>query len=160
MVSDFQNLTKVLNDYGSSIVELYKRELVDGDINASNNLYNSVKYIVEKDNGKFEVNIELMDYWKYVSFGRKSGKFPPINKIEEWIKIKPVLPRPMANGKLPTTKQLAFLISRSIADNGIEPKPILRNTLKTINSRFLDDIEEAVLKDIGIQAEIIFKELG
>ena len=66
----------------------------------------------------------------------------------------------MANGKLPTTKQLAFLISRSIADNGIEPKPILRNTLKTINSRFLDDIEEAVLKDIGIQAEIIFKELG
>lgn len=40
--------------------------------------------------------------------------FPPVNKIEEWIRIKPIIPD-SRNGKVPTTKQLAFMIQSSIA---------------------------------------------
>lgn len=58
----FENLERVLNEYGTAIVENYKRALTDKNVNASYDLYNSVKFIVEKDNGRFEVNIELMDY--------------------------------------------------------------------------------------------------
>ena len=157
---EFPNLERVLNEYGTAIVENYKRALTDKNVNASFDLYNSVKYIVESDNGRFEVNIELMDYFIHIERGRKAGKFPPISKIEEWIKIKPVLPRPMANGKLPTTKQLAFLISRSIAENGIEPKPLLQDRVDNVNLVFWKDIEDAVVKDLGIQVEIMFSEIG
>jgi hypothetical protein len=45
----------------------------------------------------------LPEYWKYVEDGRKSGKYPPLETIKKWIEVKPVLPRPLANGKLPTT---------------------------------------------------------
>lgn len=158
--NDFPNLTNVLNEYGTAIVENYKRALTDKNVNASFDLYNSVKYIVEKDNGRFEVNIELMEYWKYIEFGRKAGKFPPINKIAEWIKIKPILPRPMANGKLPTAEQLTFLISRSIAENGIKPRPLLQDRVDNVNLVFWRDIEDAIVKDLGIQVEMIFKEIG
>lgn len=158
--NDFPNLTRVLNEYGTAIVENYKRALTDKNVNASFDLYNSVKYIVEKDNGRFEVNIELMEYWRYLEVGRKAGKFPPINKIAEWIKIKPILPRPMANGKLPTAEQLTFLISRSIAENGIKPKPLLQDRVDNVNLVFWRDIEDAVAEDLGLQVNVLFKEIG
>ena len=139
--TEFPNLTRVLNDYANSLVDNYRNALSTDGINASSELSNSVKYIIEKDNGKFEVNLELADYWKYVENGRRAGKMPPISAIEKWIEIKPVLPRPY-NGKLPTTKQLAFLIARSIGENGIEPKHILGDRVDNLNTVFLNEIEK------------------
>ena len=39
----------------------------------------------------------------------------PKEAILQWIKIKPVIPRPDENGKIPTPEQLAFLIGRAMA---------------------------------------------
>ena len=42
----FENVIKVLNDFGGFLVDEYKDKLILEDINASDNLYNSVKYVV------------------------------------------------------------------------------------------------------------------
>ena len=68
--------------------------------------------------------------------------------------MKPVLPRPMSNGKLPTEKQLAFLISRKIATVGIEPKPMLKKTLDQLNGYYIEMIKDAIAEDV--QKAIIF----
>lgn len=125
------NLQQQLLPIVNSFVEIYKANLTRADARASGKLIDTIKGQVNYD-GKFvTVDIVLQDYWKYVEGGRRPGKFPPIDKIREWIRVKPVLPRPMANGKLPTENQLAFLISRSIAEKGIKPRPVLKESLNT-----------------------------
>ena len=59
----FDNLTKVLNDFGKFLVEEYKENLILENKNASDELYNSVKYVVDTNTkGRFEVNLWLRDY--------------------------------------------------------------------------------------------------
>lgn len=158
----FENLKRVLNDFGKFLVEEYKDNLILNDKNASDELYNSVSYIVETPaNGVFNVNISLLDYWKYIENGRRAGaKMPPINAIEKWIEVKPVLPTVMSNGKLPTQRQLAYLIARSISINGISPQPLLQQSVDSVMSSMLEFIEEAVAKDINNEVEMIIKGVG
>lgn len=125
------NLQEQLLPIVNSFIDVYKANLTRVNARASGSLIDSIRGQVNYD-GKFvTVDIILQDYWKYVEGGRRPGKFPPIDKIREWVRVKPVLPRPMANGKLPTENQLAFLISRSIAEKGIKPRPLLKESLNT-----------------------------
>ena len=156
---EFNNVESVLNDFGKYLVEEYKEQLILNDVNASDGLYNSVRYIFNKNGGTFEVSLELAHYWKYVENGRKAGKWPPISAIAKWIEIKPVLPRPMANGKLPTTQQLAFLISRKIGLEGIAPRPLLQRSVDNVWEVFEEFIAEAFAKDLEAEIEIIFETL-
>lgn len=158
---EWKNLKEILENYGKELVEQYRQTLTDKKINASYELSNSLRYIVDtKTKGRFEVNISLLDYWKYIENGRKPGKMPPIDAIERWVEIKPVLPRPMSNGKLPTQRQLAYLIARKIGIEGIAPKPILAENVENLNDIFLPLIEEAIAKDIQREVEMIVKEIG
>lgn len=158
---NWDNLTKVLNEFGQLLVTEYKEALIMNDKNASDGLYNSVRYILDnKTKGQLSINLELMDYWKYVENGRKAGKWPPISAIQRWIEIKPVLPRPMANGKLPTNEQLAFLIARKIGLEGIAPQPLLKQSLDNVMDVMMEFIEEAIAKDIQTDLDIIYKEVG
>lgn len=155
----FENTYKVLNEYGNRLVELYKKELTDGDINASYDLYNSVRYIFDDSGKSFEIKLELEDYWKYIENGRKAGKFPPIDAISKWIEIKPVLPYPLKNGKLPTTPQLAYLIARKIGLEGTLPKPILEKSVDEIMEDIYKDIENALYKDFEKEIGFILERL-
>lgn len=158
--NNFPNLTNVLNDFGRFLVDEYKDNLILNDKNASNDLYNSINYSIKKGNKEFNVLLELNHYWKYIENGRKAGKMPPISKIEEWIKVKPVLPRPNSNGTLPTTKQLAYLIARKIGLEGIKPQPLLQQSLDDVMGVMIEFIEEAIYKDLENEFELIFKEIG
>jgi hypothetical protein len=156
----YENLRKALEDFGQLLVDEYKDNLLINDKLASGDLYNSVKYHIKTDGAEFQVNLELNHYWKYIENGRKAGKFPPIGKIEEWIRVKPVIPRPMKNGKLPTEQQLAFLISRKIANEGIKPTPILQESIDSVMYVMRELIEDALYKDINSEVEIMFREVG
>lgn len=85
---------------------------------ASGNLLNSLTMNIIQDGTKYEIRLEGPLYGIYLENGTKPH-FPPIDKILEWIRIKPVLPRLM-NGKLPSENQLAFLIARKISRVGTE----------------------------------------
>ena len=122
---ELTTIQDITNDF---VVEL-KNRLTANKTNASGTLSNSIRGIV-KQNGKYIViSIQLEDYYQFVENGRKAGKYPPINAIKNWISVKPVLPRPLKSGKLPTQNQLAFLIARKISKVGIKPKPFLKPTI-------------------------------
>ena len=144
---EFTNVVQFLNDFGKELADKYKRKLVNDDAVESGKLLNSIKYIFNNNNTSFEISMEMAEYWKYVENGRKSGKFPPISAIREWVKVKPVIPRPY-NGKLPTENQLAFLIARRISKKGIRPKPIFNDSLDDVMSDFENGLEDAFTKDV------------
>lgn len=145
----FKHLIEALEGYTNNVRLVLKGKISDEDKIASGHLLNSINTRLEYNDQAFEVLLDIAGYWKYIESGRKPGKFPPVNAILEWIKVKPVLPRPMKNGKLPTDKQLAFLISRKIAEEGIEPKPILAETLEEVNERYEKIFNDAILLDLS-----------
>lgn len=151
----YENVKAVLNKFGKLLVEEYRNNLTEKNVNASYALYNSVSYVVESNVTNFEVTLNLEEHWKYIEKGRKAGKYPPISAIEKWIEIKPVLPRPMSNGKLPTTKQLAYLIARKIGLEGIAPRPILQDSIDDVFALMFEELEEALMKDVQSEFNII-----
>lgn len=154
----FKHTIEVLNKYGQLLVEEYKSRLDSENITASSNLKNSVKYILNVNDADIELNLSLAHYWKYVDNGRKAGKWPPIDKIIEWIKVKPIIPDNRF-GRLPTEKQLAYLIGRKIYEKGIEPKHTLHNSINDImDTIFMDELEAAITQDIDemVEVEILF----
>lgn len=132
----------------NSIATQYKNTLkLEGKV-ATGNLSNFTTEI-QQDNRWFSIIFNLQDYWKYVENGRKPGKFPPIDVITRWIQVKPIIPKAI-NNKIPTTKQLAFLIGRSIAENGIKPTKALQSTL---DSQIVTDLEDTLCDLIINQLE-------
>ena len=158
----FENLERVLLEYGKEVRNLYQLNLIHNDRIASGNLLNSVEFDLEVNGRMFNVCLDWgdVDYWKYIEEGRNPGKFPPTNKILEWIRIKPVIPRPDSRGKLPTPKQLAFLIGRKIANEGYEGTHDIKNANDTIFSRFEPKIIAALAQDMESYLQKIVIEIG
>lgn len=138
---------KPIEKISKEVVDLYRSELADKGINASGKLSKTAQTIVEFDGRHLIVSLELEDYWKYVEYGRRAGKMPPIDVIADWIKIKPVIPQPI-NGKVPDTRQLAFLIARKIGREGIEGRYPIEKITK---SSTLSSVIELIKKDITSQ---------
>lgn len=134
-----ETLNQTLQYLLDQFIELYRAELTKNDAISTGKLYNSLKSQIIDDSGY----IILQDYWKFLEYGRSPGKLPNITAITNWIKQKPVN---SYNGKLPTTEQLAYMISKSIADKGIQSKPMLSNALQALDVNLLED---AVTKDIS-----------
>jgi len=55
-------------------------------------------------------------YFYQQKFGRKPGRFPPIDDILDWIREKRITPRDPKT----TERQLAFLFARKIAQSGTD----------------------------------------
>lgn len=138
------DLTSIQNITNQFVSEL--KNALTGT-NASGTLSNSITGLVKQNDKYITISIQLEDYWKYIEYGSKPH-FPPIDKIREWIKVKPVLPQPI-NGKLPTENQLAYLISRKISKVGTKPKPFLNNTISDFD--LIGKIYNQVLKLIDKQ---------
>lgn len=107
-----------------------KDRLASDGSNATHQLSSSITDIVKYDGKYITISINIEEYWKYVEYGRSSGKFPPVDKIKEWIRVKPVIPYSKGNKKLPTENQLVYLIGRKIARVGTSPQPFLAPTIK------------------------------
>lgn len=142
----FTHLQEALAQYGQAIADRYKENLEVSGRRATGNLITSVNTMVTVNELSFVIELQLEDYWKYVEEGRKAGGFPPVNKILEWIKVKPILPTPMANGKLPTERQLAYLIGRKIANEGFQGTYDLEHTMQEVDYNQI--IEDALDQDI------------
>ena len=115
---ELTELQKVLQDLANDIRDNYKEHLEFNDrYTKEHKLIDSVKTQVVVGDNAYEVTMSLNDYWKYVEYDCKPH-WPPVSKILEWVEIKPVIPRPLASGKIPSPKQLAFLIGRAIYEHG------------------------------------------
>ena len=143
---EFKHLQEALAQYAKAIEDQYKTNLEQSGRRATGNLITSINTKVDVNGSLFEIELQLEDYWKYVEQGRGAGKFPPVDKIIEWIRVKPILPYPDSRGKLPTENQLAFLIGRKIANEGFEGTNDLEHTMQEVNYEQI--IEEALDQDI------------
>lgn len=152
----FTHLQGALDVFIDDFVKTYKGLLIRDNKKATGNLIDSVKSLeLEFANNKYTGSISLASYWKYVEYGRrKGGKFPPFNKILEWVKVKPVLPREI-NGIKPTQKQLTFLICRKIARDGIEPGNQYKEALDLTWAKHRKNISDAISIDIEEQINLI-----
>lgn len=157
----YDHLREVLERYAVELRNEYQDNLIRSDRVASGDLLNTVEYEVKDKNGTYTVSLRLQDYWKWVESGRpptqKGGNGDLRTAILEWIKIKPVLPKPDNNGKLPTPQQLAYLISRKIHKEGYEGTQDLRKATESVWDRFVYEIYEAIDKDWDSALIKIFK---
>lgn len=155
---NWENLTEVLNEYAIELRNAYQDSLIRNDRIASGELLNSVEYIINKDNVSISVSLRLADYWKYCEWDTKPH-WPPVNKMLEYVKIKPVIPDRKYNGKLPTEQQLAYLIGRKISQEGTKGTNDLHNTVREMNDRYRAKIYEAIKKDVVKGVNVFFSEL-
>jgi len=157
---------KLAKDLNESLNEALKR-------GGSNNVQEAAlnfepKYIVE--NGSVQVQIIASDvYWKYIEYGRKPGKMPPPSKLgKKWQVSQGIDPRKVMyeinlkskglkkqSKKLTydrASKQLAFIIARSIGKKGLKPRPYLYNVIDDGRvTAFAETIAKILSKDITLQ---------
>ena len=145
---DLTELHQVLQDYANDIRDRYKDVLANNGHIASHDLVNSIKTEVVVGDQFYEVTMSLAEYWKYVEYDTKPH-FPPPNALLRWIEVKPVIPRPGKNGRIPTPKQLAFLIGRHINTFGTTGTHDLQKTKDDIFAWYQEKITAALRKDIA-----------
>ena len=150
-MSEFKHTIQVIDEFGRLIVDNYKAELEacgyqDGQ------LYRTLNYSVSTGTGGWVISVSLENYWKYIEYGRRPGKMPPLDVIEKWINVRRIIPHSMTlkSGKtvIPSVKQLSFLIARSIGQRGIQPRPFFKKSFEEAKREFLHKIEEAIIADI------------
>lgn len=112
---DTTELMSVLRDLARDAEAGYKDLLKQHGHIASGALYNSISTDIEVNGTTYTVWMNMSDMWKYVEYDTKPH-WPPKEAILNWIKIKPIIPRPdTTTGKIPTPETLAFLIGRAMA---------------------------------------------
>ena len=127
----WNHLEQLLLREGQTIADEYRARVRAAGKDASGALSKGVRPVLEMKGGRAVLSLVLQDYWKYLEYGtRKAAGHPqglppgrPMRAaILKWIQVKPVIPRPNRNtGKIPTPKQLAFLIARKIFEKGTKP---------------------------------------
>ena len=149
--SNFRHTMKALRDFGQKIVDNYKAELEACNYQ-DGQLYRTLRYSVKMDNSSWLISISLEKYWRYIEYGRRPGKMPPLDVIEKWIDVKQIKPHSMTlkSGKtvIPRPPQLPFLIARSIGQRGIPPKPLFKNSFEAAKQQFIQVIKDAITQDI------------
>lgn len=141
----FPNLEKAINYFVSDFVDTYKGLLIRDNKKDTGNLIRSIKPIeIQFETNSYSGSISLAYYWKYVEYGRRPGKFPPPNKILDWIKIKPVIPRPVNEIK-PTEKQR----------DGIEAGNQFKEALDLCWTKNKNKISDAITLDLNEAISLI-----
>lgn len=133
----------------NQIADIYRKKMDAADYNKQGELYN-FKWTTEWKDNLFEVYFELPQYFHFAENGRRPGKFPPPDAILKWVQFKRLVPRPGRDGKVPSTNQLVYLISRKIATKGTEGKHLFEKTLDDPN---LDNLADKLVELITAEFE-------
>ena len=148
---------EVLKEYAIELRNTLQDSYINDDRIATGDLLNSVEYIIEKDDRQIEVSLQIKEWWKYVEEDTKPH-FPPPDAMLNYIKAKPILPKPDRNGKLPTPNQLAYLIGRKISEVGTTGTHNVRDTVRLINERYEEKIGQAISEDVNNELDVIFSQ--
>ena len=138
-------ITEICNQ----IADIYRKKMDAADYNKQGELYN-FKWTTEWKGNLFEVYFDLPSYFPFAENGRRPGKFPPPDAILKWIQFKRIVPRPGRDGKVPSTNQLVYLISRKIATKGTEGKHLFE---KTLDDPSLDNLADKLVELITAEFE-------
>ena len=142
--------TKYTKKHTGKVLEKYKRVLAEEikrQLNKpSSNLSRSIEG--KKLRGKAGFAIYMNDYGLNVNQGRSAGKFPPPNKIEDWVR-KNSSNLKLKNSRPSTIRKVGFLIGRSIAQKGIKPVRFIDIAIGKVEPKMTIDLANAYLKDLS-----------
>lgn len=150
-INDIQliNVKRILDEYALKFQELVKKKITDNDKVASGNLLASIHTSIEVGNEKYTVYLHSREYLKYIEEGRGPGKFPPPDKILQWVKDKKLPTKESTGDKsLPSEKSLAYLVGRKISLYGTKPTPLVAETQEELNEIYTERLIEALQEDI------------
>lgn len=160
---NLEEFNAVLAEYAKEAEEIYKYQISLGGHNASRKLTDNVSSVINVNGTEYEVCLQLEYYWKFIEGGSQGTKssppgakgkahFPPVAAIENWISIKPIIPKPrtLQNGKsvIPSPRQLAYAIAKSIEQYGIAPFPALEQTKKETMDIYRERLSAALGHDV------------
>lgn len=143
---EWKNLQECMEEYREFVAEAVKNNMP-----SYYELKKNIVFNLQINDTLFEIEFKAPEYWKYANFGRGPGKFPPPDKIDKWITRRKITPFPTKDGRIPTQKQLVFLISRKIAREGFEGSGFLQKGLAEQSDYWDSRIEDAVTADIEVQ---------
>ena len=148
------HLLAVLADYAHHFEALYRDKLLEHGHRASAELLQSIHANVVTASGQIAVDVDLASHWQYVEWDTVPH-WPPMDAILRWITVKPILPTPDSRGRIPTPRQLAFLISRKIARFGTKGTHDLYDSVEQLNTEYAERIEAAITEDVGEMTDAI-----
>lgn len=161
----FNFLSDVLERFARELEAEYKGNLKTNNRIASGTLHNTARAeVISVEKGNYTIQFHLQEYWEWVETGRpktrNGGTGILKENILEWINVKQIMPTPV-NGKLPTPRQLAYIISKKIHEK-IHEKVYkgtqdMGNALDNIYSKYITEIYEAIDKDFDSALIHIFK---
>lgn len=141
MKDELQFDRKHLDRFGKQYVGTLVGFLKKYNKSASGALINSIDYRLQETAQEIKLIIDANDYLKYVDEGRKPGKFPPIQAIEKWTKLKGI------------PQSAVFPIAKSIFKFGIEPTNVIEDSLKSFEGIGVEIVEEMV--DESVQNYVV-----
>lgn len=90
---------------------------------------------------KIEIAIVAPEELQFIEYGRGSGKFPPVPKIQDWVQRH-------ITTDLPRVKTLSYLIGRKISEQGTTGKHILEPILDELNIKYSQVFNDALNEDL------------
>ena len=141
--------TTEIRNICEQIAQVYRDKMRNAGYDPNGELMNFTWVTEYKDN-LFEVYFDLPQYFHFAEYGRRPGKFPPPDVILKWVQFKRIVPRPGRDGKVPSTNQLVYLISRKIATKGTEGKHLFE---KTLDDQNLDNLANKLVELITTEFE-------
>lgn len=137
---------KALQKAGLQIVADAKQNLRNNRSNVTGQLSASGRVqTVEGDPDAVDAGFFSQDtrggYAFFVEYGRRAGKFPPVDEIVQWVRKKLRIREPKA------AKGIGFVIARKIAKKGTTPHPFFGPAVEKNKKAVRDAIAEAVSKE-------------
>ena len=151
----FDNLQAVLEEFAQEFKDQYRAGLLShgrftqyGEDRLVDSVdANQVSAMIQEGDEAWTVTINLNEYWKYVENDTRPH-WPPPSAILRWVEIKPVLPHPDANGRIPSPRSLAYLIGRKISREGTTGSHDFKTAQETTIERFRVRIRVAMVRDV------------
>ena len=149
--------TTEIRNICEQIAQVYRDKMSNAGYDPNGELM-KFTWVTEYNGNLFQLYFNLPDYWQYAEYGRRPGKFPPPNEILKWIQFKRIVPS-SHSGKIPTTSQLVYLISRKIALKGTQGKHLLQQTIDATYDNLVDRLVEVIADNIEKELEKDIKEI-
>lgn len=171
-----------INTLAQRLLGAYKVALNASSAGGSTSLADKAQYklAIEGDNlEKLVIYFILDDYYQFIEFGvngigyrgdehykqdvvsnglfsfKDNGKNIPVDPLEKWITKKNIKIPAGSNGKVPSARQYAFMLSRTIKKHGIKPRHLLAANVEE-NDYLLEAIK---LRIAEIFNEVVDEEL-
>lgn len=129
-----QDIIRLLREVMSSNL------MVNGKTNTNTIIGSRIYKDISVDgNDDFIFNFYLNDYVQYIENGRRpNGKFPPVEPIVRWARSRGI----------PTDNSTIFLIRRSIARDGVKPRPFVEQFFKDLDDVWDNGWSEKLFDEI------------